>query len=161
MYTISIDLVNNGHKMRLSTRTRYGTRALLDLALHSGQGPVLLRDIARRQEISARYLEKLVAPLVGAGIVRSTRGSRGGVSLGRKPEDIRVSEVFGLLERAHSLVECVDDPSVCGRYSFCVTRDIWDEVDQAIHQVLDGYTLQDLVELHGAKMDLSKAIYHI
>jgi len=84
--------------MKLSTRGRYGTRALLELALHQGEGPILLKDIARRQQISVQYLEHLITPLIAGGILRSTRGARGGVSLTRSPEQIKLSEVVQLLE---------------------------------------------------------------
>ena len=84
--------------MKLSTRGRYGVRALLDLAAHQGEGPVLLKDIARRQEVSLAYLEHLIAPLVAGGLVKSTRGARGGVLLLKPPSAIKLSEVVQLLE---------------------------------------------------------------
>ena len=84
--------------MRLSTKGRYGTRALLELALRQGEGPVPLRDIAQRQQISLPYLQHLITPLIAAGIVRSIRGARGGVLLARPPEEIRLSEIIQLLE---------------------------------------------------------------
>jgi Rrf2 family cysteine metabolism transcriptional repressor len=84
--------------MRLSTRGRYGTRALLDLALHHGEEPVLLKDIAEREQISVRYLEHLITPLIAGGILRTTRGAKGGVSLAKPPREIKLSEVIQLLE---------------------------------------------------------------
>ena len=114
--------------MKLSTRGRYGTRALLELALHHGKGPVPLKDIAQSQQISLPYLEHLITPLIAGGIVWSIRGARGGVSLARPPEEIRLSEVMQLLEGSIALVECVNDPKYCSRSDFCVTRDIWGEL---------------------------------
>ena len=137
--------------MKLSTKGRYGTRALLDLALHWGEGPVLLKDIARRQEISLPYLEHLIAPLIEGGIVKSIRGPRGGVSLLEHPQKIKLNEVIQLLEGSIAPVECVDNPEAYPRSDLCVTRDIWHEVKKAMDGVLESTTLQDLVERQGQK----------
>ena len=140
--------------MKLSTRARYGTKALLELALHWGEEPVLLRDIAQRQQIPLPYLEHLIGPLVQAGIVKSTRGSRGGVSLLKPPEEVILSEVVQLLEGSIVVVECVDNPEYCSRSDLCVTRDIWDEVKEAINKVLESVTLHDLVKRQKQKDSL-------
>jgi len=132
--------------MKLSTRARYGTKALLELALHRGEEPVLLKDIAQRQQIPLPYLEHLIGPLVQAGIVKTTRGTRGGVSLLRPPEEVILSEVIQLLEGSIAPVECVDNTKTCPRSDLCVTHDIWDEIKEAISKVLESVTLQDLVE---------------
>lgn len=132
--------------MKLSTRARYGTRALLDIALNEGKTPVQLKDIAGRQNISLHYLEHIIAPLVGAGIIRSTRGARGGLQLTRQPKDIRLGEVIQLLEGATAPVDCIGNPASCNRADLCVTRDVWCEVKKAIDATLDSITLQDLVE---------------
>jgi Rrf2 family cysteine metabolism transcriptional repressor len=132
--------------MKLSTKGRYGTRALLDIALHQGNGPIQLRDIAKREQISLPYLNHLIAPLIEGGVIRSTRGVGGGVSLAKSPEEIRMSEVIGLLEDSIALVKCVTDPAACNRSKFCATRDIWSELKTAMDGVLESTTLQDLVE---------------
>ena len=137
--------------MKLSTRTRYGTRALLDLARHQGDKLVQLKDIARRQNISLHYLEHIIAPLVGAGIVRSMRGARGGLQLTRHPGEIKISEVVQLLEGAITPVDCVIDPESCTRSGFCVTREVWGEMKKAIDNTLKAITLQDLVEREKGK----------
>ena len=147
--------------MKLSTRGRYGTRALLELALRQGEGPVLLRDIAQRQQISLPYLEHLITPLIAAGIVRSTRGARGGVLLARPPEEIRLSEVIQLLEGSIAPAECVNNPEVCMRSEFCVTRDVWGELGKAMSGVLEATTLQDLVERQKGKERPEEAMYYI
>jgi Rrf2 family protein len=147
--------------MKLSTRGQYRTRALLDLALHGGKGPVPLRDIAQRQQISTMYLEHLVTPLIAGGIVRSTRGARGGVSLAKPPEEIRLSEVIQLLEGSIAPVECVSNPGICTRSKLCVTRDIWSELKQAIDGVLESTTLQDLVERQKSKEQPKEVMYYI
>ena len=132
--------------MRLSTKGRYGLRALLDLALHQDEGPVLLTDIARRQEFSLPYLRHLIPPLVAAGLVRATRGAGGGVSLLKSPSAIKLSEVVQTLEGFIAPVDCVNNPALCHRSTFCVARDFWGEMNTAMSQVLDSTTLQDLVE---------------
>lgn len=147
--------------MKLSTRARYGTRALLDLALRWGAGPVLLKDIAQRQQIPLLYLEHLIGPLIAAGMVKSTRGVRGGVALVKPPQEIRLSEVIQLLEGAITLMQCVDNPETCPRSDLCVTCDIWGEVERAMNHVLESTTLQDLVERHRQRGQLEAALYYI
>ena len=132
--------------MKLSTRTRYGTRALLDLARHQGNQPVQLKEIAGRQNISLPYLEHIITPLVGAGIVRSTRGVRGGLRLSRRPDELKLSEVVQLLEGVTTPVDCVNDPESCDRSDLCVTREVWGEIKTAIDNTLNSITLQDLMD---------------
>lgn len=147
--------------MKLSTRGRYGTMALLDLALHWGNEPVPLKDVARRQDISLHYLEHLIAPLISAGIVGSTRGARGGVQLVRPPHEVKLSEVIQLLEGSTAPVECLNNPESCSRYDICVTRDTWNELKKAIDGVLESTTLQDLVERQKKKEQSTEAMYYI
>jgi len=147
--------------MKLSTRGRYGLRALLDLAVHHGEGMVLLKDIARRQEVSLPYLEHLITPLITAGLVKSTRGARGGVLLIRPPAEVKLTEVVLLLEGSIAPVDCVNDPKVCSRAASCVTRDIWIQIKDAMTQVLDSTTLQDLVERQRQKEQTETRMYHI
>jgi Rrf2 family protein len=146
--------------MKLSTRGQYGARALLDIAVHYDGNPILLKDIAKRQAISAQYLEHLVSPLIKAGIVRSIRGARGGVTLAKLPEEIKLSQVIQILEGSTAPVECVDNPKVCPRSDFCVTRDVWEEMKRAMIQVLESTTLQDLVERQREK-ERPATMYHI
>ena len=147
--------------MKLSTRTRYGTRALLDLALHWGKESVQLKDIALRQDISLHYLEHLIAPLVGAGIIRSTRGARGGVQLIRHPREIRLSEVVQLLEGSITPAECIGNPKSCPRSDLCATRDVWSEMKKAMDAILESTTLQDLAERQKKKEQPEKAMYYV
>lgn len=147
--------------MKLSTRTRYGTRALLELSLHRGEEPVFLKDIARRQQISLSYLEHIIAPLIAGGILRSTKGPRGGISLARNPEEIKLSEITQLLEGSVAPAECVNNPGICKRSEFCVTRDIWSELKDVMDGFLGATTLQDLVERHSKKEQPEPVMYHI
>ena len=147
--------------MKISTKGRYGTRALLDVALHQNESPVQLKVIAQRQQISLHYLEHIIAPLIAAGMLRSTRGAGGGVSLGRSPQEIKLSEVVRVLEGSIAPAECVDDPNVCSRADLCVTRDIWAEMKEAMAGVLESTTLQDLVERQREKQKSDVIEYHI
>jgi Rrf2 family protein len=147
--------------MKLSTKGRYGVRALLDVALNSETGPVLLKDIARRQDISAQYLEHLISPLIRAGILRSQRGSRGGISLAQLPEEVTLEQIVEILEGSMAPVECVDNPEVCPRSDFCVTRDVWAEMKAATVGVLESITLRDLVERHKQKVAGRADVYAI
>lgn len=147
--------------MKLSTKGRYGTRALLDLALQHSERPVLLKDIAQRQQISLQYLEHLISPLVAGGILRSTRGAKGGIMLAKNPEKIKLSEVIQILEGSIAPVECIIHPEVCNRSKSCVTRDIWSELKEAMNGVLESTTLQDLVKRQREKEQLEPTMYYI
>jgi Rrf2 family protein len=147
--------------MKLSTRTRYGTRALLELALHSGKEPVSLKDIARQQQISLPYLEQLIAPLIAGGIIRSTKGPRGGISLARKPGSIKLIEITRLLEGSVAPVECIDNPEACKRSEFCATRDIWSELKDVMDDFLKTTTLQDLAARQKSKGQKEPSMYYI
>lgn len=138
--------------MKLSTRSRYGMRALLDIALQSNREPVRLKEIARRQEVSLSYLEHIVGPLIAGGILRSTRGPGGGVSLLRRPEDIPLVEVMQLLEGPLSAADCVLHPDVCQRSALCATRALWAELSEAMDAVLQARTLADLCHRDDAEM---------
>lgn len=132
--------------MKLSTRGRYGVRLMFDLALHYGDGPIYLKDIAERQEISAKYLWQLINPLKTMRLVTSTRGAHGGYVLGREPERISLKEILDVLEGSLCLVDCVDNPSVCEQASFCVSRDIWGEAATAMRTTLENLTLAEMVK---------------
>ena len=117
---------------------------------------LLLKDIAQKQHIPLPYLEHLISPLVRARIVKSTRGTRGGVLLLRPPEEVILSEVIRLLEGSTAPVECVNNPEAYPRSDFCVTHDIWSEVEKAIDGVLKSTSLQDLVERQRQKWNLKQ-----
>lgn len=131
--------------MKLSTRARYGTRILVDLALHN-DGRLPLGDVTRRQQVSRSYLNHLIAPLVDAGIIGSSRGSGGGIWLARDPDRIRLSEVIKLLEGDRRLVECIDRPEICNRAEGCVTRETWRRVELAFFGILNSISIQDIID---------------
>jgi Rrf2 family cysteine metabolism transcriptional repressor len=132
--------------MKISTRARYGTRAMLDLALHCGEGAVMVRDIGDRQQISTRYLEQLLFNLKLAGMVSSSRGMRGGFTLAKAPSEIKLLDIVQALDGPIAPVRCVDEPSLFCRSEYCATRDIWVKVKEAANKVLESVTLEDLVK---------------
>ena len=147
--------------MKVSSRGRYGTRLLLDIALHRKEEPVLLKDIAQRQNLPLSYLEHLIAPLIAGGIIRSTRGAKGGMSLAKPPAEIKLSQVINILEGSMAPVECLNRTDVCDRVQTCATRDLWGEVKLAIDSVLEANTLEDLVEKQRRKDKQPEAMYYI
>ena len=132
--------------MKLSTKGRYATRAMLDLAQHFGEGPILVKDISKRQGISERYLEQILISLKTAGFVRGIRGARGGFVLLKSPSEIRLIDIVQTMEGSTAPVECVDDSSLCPQSDQCVTREVWAEVKGAIDKVLESTTLEDLLD---------------
>lgn len=147
--------------IRMSTKGRYGARLMLELALKYGRGPVLLKEIAKNQEISEGYLEHILLPLKAAGLVNSTRGAHGGYSLARPPEEINLSEIIQKVEGSLAFVECVTAPEVCSRSGLCATRDVWGSINKKLIQVLESTTLQDLVEQQKQKQHSQPLMYSI
>ena len=146
--------------MRISTKGRYGLRAILDLAVYGRKNtPVLLSEISRREEIPQKYLSQIMGELIRAGFVKSVRGRKGGYLLSKPPEEITVSEVLRALEGDFAVVECVADPSVCNRVSFCGTRDVWKLLSERIEETLSYITVEDLVESQKKKFE--NIIYNI
>jgi Rrf2 family protein len=131
--------------MKLSTKGRYGVRLMIDLADHYGEGPVLLREIAKREEISEKYLSNLMNPLKAMGLVEATRGVHGGYVLGKAPAEITMKEIVHVLEGPLCLVDCVDKPGACNRSPFCVARDLWIETTEEMARILGKYTLADMM----------------
>lgn len=145
--------------MKLSTRSRYGMRAILELALEYGNGPLQIKTIAEREAISNKYLEQLIAILKSSGLVRSIRGPKGGYVLSRAPEEIGLKEVFTVLEGPLVTVECIEHPEYCDRCLDCITREIWMEMHNAMLGVLESKTLEDLIKI--AKLKSTKHDYQI
>ena len=131
--------------MRLSTRSRYGTRLMIDLAEHGFDKFVQLKDVAKRQGISLKYLEQIVIPLKKADYLLSARGAGGGYRLARSPEEITVGEIVALLEGGKSITHCATDPEVCDRAQSCLTRNLWIETAEVLFGKLDSVTISDLI----------------
>jgi len=133
--------------MKLSTKSRYGTRMILDLAEHYGQGAIQLGEIAKRQKISLKYLEQIIRPLKKANYVRSFRGAKGGHILNKPPDKISVGEIVALLEGGDTLTQCDRDPSTCERNDSCLTRYLWMEAAKAMYTKLAEITFTDVLSL--------------
>ena len=132
--------------MKISTKTRYGMRFMIDLAEHYGGGCVPMTDVAERQQISKKYLEQVVAPLSGAGLLTVTRGHKGGYQLSRPPEEISLADVVKASEDGLDLMECISCITVCDHEGGCVSREVWGGMQNAITDYLEGKTLADVVE---------------
>jgi Rrf2 family iron-sulfur cluster assembly transcriptional regulator len=134
-------------EMKLSTRSRYGTRLMLDMAEHYEEGPIQLGLIAKRQGIPSKYLEQIIIPLKKANYVKSIRGYKGGHMLAKCPDEITVGEIVTLLEGGLKLTVCTVDPGICERSETCVTRLLWKQATDAMTEKLDAVTLADLVKM--------------
>lgn len=134
--------------MKLSTRSRYGTRAMLDLALNAEGGPVRLKDLAQRQGVSVKYLEQIIPALKNGGFVRSVRGINGGYMLAKDASQITLLEIISALEGPLAPVDCVDAPKLCPRSKACATHEVWKDVRAAIDGVLEAKTLAELAGRH-------------
>ncbi len=140
-----------GLDMKLSTRTRYGVRLMVALALNYGKEPVFLKDIAKGENISEKYLSLIIIPLRRVGLVNSVRGARGGYNLAKEPSQITLKEIVDVLEGDCSLVDCVKNPSSCSRVSICASHDIWEIIGNKISETLSSITLNMLVKMNQEK----------
>lgn len=139
-----------GDIMKLSTKGRYGLKAMFELALHDGKGPIPLRNIADSQNISEHYLEQLIAVLKKDDLVNSVRGAQGGYMLSKTPNKITVGEILRALEGEIAPSDCVldTDENNCTREEHCVTKTVWVKIRNSINDVIDSITLADMVEDH-------------
>ncbi len=131
--------------MRVSTKTRYGLRFMIELGTNYGQGPVYMKDIARSQEISEKYLSQILISLKSAGLVDGFRGVNGGYILTRPPSEITAGQIVGVLEGGLSLIECVQIPGTCHRQPECVSQEVWRKLSSVISDALEDITLENLV----------------
>ena len=132
--------------MKLSTRSRYGTRMMLDLAQHYNEGPIQAGLIAKRQDISVKYLEQLIIPLKKANLIRSVRGPKGGHLLARPPREISIGQVVEVLEGGIDLSLCVGDADVCGKSEECLIRSTWEEATRAMYHKLNSVSLLKVIK---------------
>lgn len=133
--------------MKISTKGRYALRLMLDIAEHDNGDPIRIKDIAARQGISDKYLEQIISNLNKAGFVRSIRGPQGGYRLVRKPEEYIVGDILRLTEGSLAPVACLDYASNdCPKQEQCATLRLWEKINDAIRDVVDHVTLQDLIE---------------
>ena len=133
--------------MRLSTRGRYGLKAMYQLACHYGEGPIPLNSIAEEQALSENYLEQLVATLRKEGLLNSVRGAQGGYMLAKPPEDITVGNILRILEGDLAPADCVvDEEYECAKEENCVTKLVWMRIRDSIDSVIDSITLKDMLD---------------
>lgn len=134
--------------IKLSTKGRYGTRLMLNLAEHytDANEAIILKNVSEEEEISIRYLEQIIIPLKINKLVKSIRGAGGGYLLARHPSNIKLSEIINSLEGICTLVDCVDDNDYCHRTPFCATHDVWKEASYMLRDYFDKITLQDLLK---------------
>lgn len=130
----------------MSTKGRYGVRAMVHLAVHYSQGPLPVREIAEKMDVSAKYLDHLMTALRMAGLIRSIRKAHGGYILTRSPKEIRLSEVVKVLEGSLAPVDCVDDARACHQADFCATIDLWKRMQEAMNNVLESTTLDEMAQ---------------
>lgn len=129
--------------MKLSTKGRYGVKAMVDLAIHYGDTPVSIKTISKRQNISEYYLEQLFSPLRKAGLIKSIRGAQGGYVLNKTPDQIKVSDVMYVLEGPIEIAECIEGVE-CNNVDCCATRLLWEKIKNSIDEVMESITLQDI-----------------
>lgn len=137
--------------MKISTKGRYALRLMLDLAINNTGEYIPIKRIAERQEISEKYLEQIITQISRAGYVRSVRGSQGGYQLANQPAEYTVGMILRLMEGELSPVACLDEPGSCNRLDRCVTVEVWQEIKDAIENVVDHITLADLVKRYHEK----------
>jgi len=137
--------------LKISTKGRYATRLMLDLALHYNSGYVSLKAVAQRQSISDKYLEQIITQLSRAGLVRSARGAQGGYRLTKDPAECTVGDILRATEGSLAPVSCLDDASQCDMASSCIAMEIWRKVEKAVDDVVDNITLADMVQRYEEK----------
>lgn len=145
--------------MKISTRGRYGLRAMLDLSVNEKSGAIPLREISERQDISEQYLEQLFASLRKNGLVKSVRGAHGGYLLNDSPEKITVKDIITSLEGPIAPVDCVLKEDDCDKKGSCVTHQLWVKIKEDIVELMDSITLADLKDQYNDNK--SELIYHI
>ncbi len=139
--------------IRVSTKGRYGTRLMVNLARHynSGRKAIILKSIAAEEEISIRYLEQIIIPLKIYKLVKSIRGAGGGYTLARKPSEITICQILEALEGSCGLVDCVDDTDFCDRVPSCAAYEIWSEASHLLKNYFQSVTLQSVLDIHERK----------
>jgi len=131
--------------LKLSTKGRYGVKAMVDLAVHNDNEPVSIKSISERQNISEYYLEQLFSPLRKEGLIKSIRGAQGGYLLGRDPKKITVYDIITVLEGPIEISDCIENES-CNNIDCCATRHLWQKIKNSIDNVTKNTTLNDIVE---------------
>lgn len=132
--------------MRFSTRSRYGVRLMLSLAMNDSKEPVFLKDIAHSEDISEKYLSQIIIPLKARGLITTFRGAHGGYLLSKPASKITLRDIIEPLEGDISLVDCVKNPTLCERSNTCASRDVWNQMSSLLLEFMDTFTLEDLIK---------------
>ena len=132
--------------MKLSTRSRYGTRMVLNLAENYNEGPIQIGQIAKHLDVSVKYLEQLIIPLKKADLIKSVRGPKGGHKLAKPPAEVTVGEIVRILEGGIDLSDCISDPEVCQNTESCAARSVWQEATDAMYGKLNSITFANMIE---------------
>ena len=136
--------------MKISTKGRYALRLMVDLAEHKDSGFIALKDVAKRQNISKKYLEQIVPVLNGAGLLTTNRGNRGGYKLAKEPKEYTVGDILRITEGSIAPVSCLEsDVNSCERKNFCQTLYVWEGLYKVVNEYLDSITVQDIVDKIG------------
>jgi Rrf2 family cysteine metabolism transcriptional repressor len=138
-----------GILMKLSTKSRYGTRAIIDIAQNAGRGTTMLKDIAKRQSLSPKYLDHILSSMRRAGIIKNIRGRGRGYVLTKSASSITVKDIVEAVDGSFEPVECLANSELCDRVPTCCTREIWLKMKQAVDDVLEETTLQSILENNG------------
>ena len=151
------DLKESG-MIKLSTKGRYGTRLMVNLARHYQEGPeaIILKSVADKEEISIRYLEQIIIPLKINKLVKSIRGAGGGYTLSRKPSEIKVCDILHALEGTCSLVECVEDGTACDKIATCGTHEVWKTASLMMKNYFESISLEDVLKMTDQKLAVAK-----
>ncbi|BAK81265.1 RrF2 family transcriptional regulator [Candidatus Arthromitus sp. SFB-rat-Yit] len=134
--------------MKMSTRGRYGIKAMLELALSYDTEMMSVRSIAQKQKISELYLEQLFSTLKKANLIKSVRGAKGGYSLTRKPKEITIKDIIDVVEGPINISDCAENNSTCDNLDRCATRVLWVKIRDAINNIFSSVTLQDIIDEH-------------
>ena len=146
-YSKTVGIKSEGEYMKISTKGRYALRIMIELGMNLNQGPVRVKDIASRQNISEKYLEQIISMFNKAGYVKSVRGAQGGYLLTKEPKEYTVGMILRLAEGSIAPASCVDgDMEGCDKKGACVSAMLWEKINNAVNEVVDNTTLQDLVD---------------
>ena len=145
--------------MKVSTRTRYGLRFMIELAANQGRGPVNMKDIARSQNLSEKYLSQILILLKSAGLVEGFRGLHGGYTLSRPSSEITMKDIVSALEGDLSLIECIERPGTCPRESSCVSQEVWQKLGTVLSDALVSISLSELVSRRQEKTEKENMYY--
>lgn len=142
--------------MKLSTKGKYGLKAIFELSLHVNEGPIPLNMIASKQKIPEQYLEQIFSILKKSQLITSVRGAQGGYLLNKEPSQVRVGDILTILEGPVSLSQCIIDESACENSGDCSTKLVWEKLKSGIEEVLNSITLQDMIDDYNKKNNINK-----